>query len=265
MTFTKPVPFAEAVNLQAVKTALPMTLTSAQYRALGPAILNQATFAARVLHLQTLDQLGGLIQDVLGGAITPSRAAAEMRLFQQLLDDPLSDGRVARMVTTATEIAQGRGQFIAANNPDIVDAFPAWEYVRFEDRKDPRDWPARWNIAAVAGNDAPAARVLQETGRMIALKSSALWQHLGADFDDGIDNPFPPFAWGSGMGVIDAGRSDCIEVGLITADDLPAPADVSSALAPHLEATYEFRSAALRDALLARGDLKFTDGVLSPQ
>ncbi|MBR0198127.1 MAG: hypothetical protein IJQ34_08330, partial [Kiritimatiellae bacterium] len=68
--------------------------------------------------------------------------------------------------------------------------------------KNPRgDWPKRWQKAG--GKIFPG-------GRMIALKDDPVWVKLSV-----FDNPFPPFDWGSGMGLEDIGRKEAVKLGLI--------------------------------------------------
>lgn len=59
---------------------------------------------------------------------------------------------------------------------------------------------------------------------MIALKDSPIWAALGdgaGDYTDTLDNPFPPFAFNSGMDWRDVPRAECEELGLIAGDETP--------------------------------------------
>ena len=91
-------------------------------------------------------------------------------------------------------------------------AFPAYELVRVERRKLPRDWSARWKKAANEVNWEGVAR----NGSMIALKTSPIWAALSR-----FGNPFPPFDFNSGMGVRDIKKSKCREIGLLGEDEQP--------------------------------------------
>lgn len=175
---------------------------------------NPAT--ARATLRQTLADLGYRPADEIAGTIK----------------DLSSDERIKLVVKTNAELAQGAGNFIAGSDPDVIDAWPAQELYRQESREQPRNWDgtnpdgdkkltgfgSRWMMAAQAAGDAAAARVLEESGRMVALKSSEIWQALG-DSDDGLGNPYPPFAFNSGMWVRDVARKQAIELGLIGADE----------------------------------------------
>ena len=136
------------------------------------------------------------------------------------------------MVKTNVELAQGAGNYIAGHDDDVLDAWPAQELYRQEGRDQPRNWDgtnpkgdktltgfgSRWMFAAQASGDPDAARMLETTGRMIALKSSGIWQALG-DFEDGLGNPYPPFAFNSGMWVRDVPRKTAESLGLIDPDE----------------------------------------------
>ena len=53
---------------------------------------------------------------------------------------------------------------------------------------------------------------------MVALKTSPIWQALGdgaGGYRDTLGNPYPPFAYGSGLAWADVSRDEAIELGLI--------------------------------------------------
>ena len=107
-------------------------------------------------------------------------------------------------------------------------AFPAWELVRYESRRVPRDWPARWKAAGDSVGWVGASR---DFGEMVALKNSPIWQALGdgaGGYKDTLGNPYPPFAFTSGMFWDGVRRDRCIALGLIGPNDRPGvPAKVS--------------------------------------
>ena len=247
-------PFKEAVaNLQK-KGLLPTTLSSAQIRQLDGALKRQSVFSART----TLDGYLGEIKKTVASIIEPKQvlregetqtvtegynpATARAQLRDTLkkfgyapedgeagtIKDLSSDARLNLVVKTNTELAQGAGAFIQQNlDPDVVDEYPALELVRYEDRVKVRDWESRWQSAAAESGDTDAARVLQESGRMIALKASPIWDSLGngaGGYDDTLGNPFPPFAFNSGMWTEDVSRADAVDLGLIKEGQAAQPA-----------------------------------------
>jgi hypothetical protein len=271
--FNRPVQFEEAVKLQSVKTVLPTTLTSRQLAGLGADLKRRATFSAQTANAQYLDQVAGTITDILAGELTVAQGRLQLKAAQQALgmaDDMTgtgglttlgSDKRLELILNTNVNAARSYGQLIKGN--DTRDTFPAFELVRFEDRQDPRDWPRRFRQAAQAAGDGKAAFVLDQHNRMMARKDSKLWQRLGDLFDDGLGNPYPPFAFNSGMDWLEVERDEAIDLGLITDDTEIAAAEVPE-FNEELQSSYEFRDQRLQDALTATGLVKFITGVLVP-
>ncbi len=146
----------------------------------------------------------------------------------------------------ATEVAQGAGNYVRANDADTVEAYPGWELLRVYDRdvprgfkigtkgelvEDPEDaWPARWRAAAEGLEDEDAIiGILETTERMIALKSSEIWQRLGdgvGGYDDTLGNPFPPFAFNSGFDVNEVSDKEAVELGLLGANEQAEGAEI---------------------------------------
>ena len=132
----------------------------------------------------------------------------------------------------AVNVMRGGARFLADNyDQDELDEFPAWELRRVYDRDVPRgfkrgpkgtlipvpddDWPSRWKDACDAAGDDDARRVFDDTGRMVALKSSGVWQELGTNRDDTLGNPYPPFAFNSGFDCDGIARKEAEQLGLI--------------------------------------------------
>jgi len=87
---------------------------------------------------------------------------------------------------------------IQAETDASLSLFPAYELVRFGKSRVPRDdWHLRWKSAGDACGWEGASRT-----RMMARKDSPIWQELGngaGGFTDTLENPYPPFAFGSSM------------------------------------------------------------------
>ena len=119
-----------------------------------------------------------------------------------------------------TQVANGAGHFSSQNSdPVLIDEFPALEFLKVYDREPPeKTWKARWQAACAAANDEKASTVFAKTRRMVALKSSSVWQQLGdgaGGYDDTLGNPFPPFTFDSGFDVDEISRKEVQELGLI--------------------------------------------------
>lgn len=140
----------------------------------------------------------------------------------------------------AKEVAQGAADYILQNDDPVrVEMFPALELVRIYPREVPRGseddpngpqnaWDVgRWPSACKAAGDEGALDLFNDTGRMVALKNSEVWKELGngaGGYDDCLGNPFPPFAFNSGMAVEEIGRREAIDLGLMTAKQQPKAA-----------------------------------------
>lgn len=145
--------------------------------------------------------------------------------------DLSSDQRINLVVDTNVKLAQGAGHFVQANaSPDVVDLWPAWEFIRSEDRKEPRQWEGAnglWAQACRRAKDMRALECYGRTDRMCAVKSSETWiQISNPDFTPGgIGEPYDPVAFGTGMGREEMSRDECEEIGLIEPGEQAEPAD----------------------------------------
>ena len=128
------------------------------------------------------------------------------------LDALASTTRVDLVVKTTRMANESLKQLEEASDPLQKELNPAWELVRDEFRKEPRDWDTRWMEAA---NRVMWQGVCTDTSRMIAKKDSPIWNELGTGFDDSIGNPYPPFFWSSGMGweIVTAEECEGLEFG----------------------------------------------------
>lgn len=130
-----------------------------------------------------------------------------------------SEGKLDFIVKTQRRMAQSLGQ-LAAQTPGQIARYPAWRLVRGGTRRVPRDdWDRRWAAAGFACGWQGAC-----SDDYVALKDSPIWAELGdgaGGFRDAIGNPFPPFAFGSGMTWKRVSREEAKELGLIeeTEDD----------------------------------------------
>jgi len=124
------------------------------------------------------------------------------------ITDVGSRARLGLIYDMQIQQAQGYATWKQDQSPDVLAMVPAQELVRIERRKQPRDWEARWTAAG--------GKLVN--GRMVALKTDPVWQAISR-----FGTPFPPFDFGSGMGLRDVMRSEAVELGLIGPDDVPEP------------------------------------------
>lgn len=184
---------------------------------------NQAMFSARTTSTAYLERVKEVLQEYEDGVgeaepqadqetITQGKARARMQMLEELqslgiveeapgdsgrITDLASSIRLNLILETNAQVAHSLDQIQSSSDPVMKIMFPAWEFIRDEHRNEPRDWSARWEESAAAVGYVGVAR--NAGGRMVALKTSPIWARLGS-YDDGLGNPFPPFAFGSGMG-----------------------------------------------------------------
>lgn len=203
-----------------------------------------------------LDDLRDIVQPPPAGQAAPGRGSSGQATPAMLVDDLakvieryedseeiIENLNLRFKAQIATEVMRGAGRFVSQNFDQAeLDEFPALELLRVYAREVPRgfergakgalvpvpddDWPSRWSDACEASGDDDAADVLQRTGRMVALKSSGVWEQLGTNRDDTLGNPYPPFAFNSGYDVNNIAYAEAVELGLLDVGDRPARAPV---------------------------------------
>ena len=210
----------------------------------------RSVFSARVTNADYLQEIADTVDGLLSGKF--GMAEARFRLFKKLkqlgydpavgfpddmatippaergtLQDQSSDARITLVLETNMRIAANYGRMVEGNSPFARHAYPAWELVRLYQRHTPRGtpeshtagWEARWRDAGDSVNWEGAV-----TQPMAALKDSPIWQALGdgaGGYDDTLSNPFPPFAFNSGLAWRAVDRKDCVLFGLITGEETP--------------------------------------------
>lgn len=207
------------------KAIMPTHLSSDEIREFWAAeIRRRAFFSARTAEADYLKRLREICAAVADGRM--DNATARMLLRAKLDEvgyDPEAAGdtglrnlasrrRLDLILDTQRKMAHSAA-LVAAQTPETLDTWPAWRLERHGERNHPRkDWAARWNAAGESVGWEGAAR-----GAMVALKASPIWQALGdgaGGFNDTLGNPFPPFAYGSGLDWSPVGRDDAAALGI---------------------------------------------------
>ena len=215
----------KAVSRFDSRRATPSSRTSAEWERVAPALREKCFFSARVNDAEVL----GKMRELLGAAIDSSKRDSSKALVSQdkfisemkdflrsrgytmggsKLTDITSRRRLGLIYDMNIQEAREYARYVRGQDADALDMYPAQEFLRVESRRVPRtDWPARWRAAGgkIRG------------GRMVALKSDSVWTNLSR-----FGRPYPPFDYGSGMGVEDVDREEAIELGLLPADDEPS-------------------------------------------
>lgn len=217
-------PDAKAVSRFESRRATPSSMSSADWEKIAPAIREKCFFSARVNNAEVLGKMRELIGEAVDSAkrspqkalLSRDKFISEMKEYLRgkgysmggsKLTDITSRRRLGLIYQMNVDEAREYGRYVRGQNSDLLNAYPAWEFVRVEERRVPRsNWRERWLAAGgkIYG------------GRMVALKSDAVWINLSR-----FGRPYPPFDFGSGMGVEDVDRTEAINLGLLP-DDEPA-------------------------------------------
>lgn len=282
MTTTSVNPFLAGMRRAASQGLVPTSMSSREIGLrLSGEVRRAARFSARVENARVLQTISDTVGAIVGGVTEASQARrdagdgplllsmadAKAELLRVLdetgyqpadgeagtIKDLRSDRRRDLILETNEALIENHGRWVAAQDPIVLDAFPAWELVRISPAEEPRNWLTRWMMAG--------GQIFR--GRMIALKGASVWDALGDTrlFDDALGNPYPPFAWNSGMDLRDIDRQEAEELGVIP-KGAAAPRPDIRALTEAMQVAGERFDGAIRAALEADPDLYFDGDVL---
>ena len=227
-------------DIERVKELLPTSLGSDEIREhYAREILQRSIIVARMENARYLAKIRDVCTAMAAGEINAADARAQLlAVLEQMGHSPQDEGglRNPASIRRLNLILDTQRQMAASvarlSEETEATAFmdPAWELVRMGTRRVPReDWPARWRAA---GNSVGWEGALKD--RFIALKSSPIWQALGdgsGGFTDTLGNPYPPFAFSSGMDWVAVDRDTCEKLGLVKSSD-PASIPERPSLSP---------------------------------
>lgn len=195
------------------KALVASNIDSRQWNSIQAGLRDRAFFSSRVAQANILDALQKRTAEYSDGHTSISEIRKRMRQdletmhytpeagTEGTIKDLYSKARLDVIIKQNVATARGFIRWAEGNEPGAYAAFPAQEFKRVHPRKHGRpDWPERW---AKAGGKFYG-------GRMIALKDDPVWTNLSI-----FGTPYPPFDWGSGMGVRDIDRKTAIELKLI--------------------------------------------------
>jgi hypothetical protein len=228
-----------AVAAIQAKTPIGSPLDSAGWEKVPLALRESAQFSARIESMRFLQRVQDRLETAMkllrrqgegtdggeGAFQTREKFVAELqkiareegldpRNFDEVaklggLQDPTSVRRLNLIHDIQTENAQEFAKWKMDQDPDVLNAFPAQEFIRVSPRLHPRlDWRQRWIEAG--------GRI--RGGRMVALKTDPVWIELSR-----FGRPWPPFDYGSGMGLRDISRREAIALGLMEKDERIQP------------------------------------------
>lgn len=199
-------------------------MKSADWSSIQAGLRDRAFFSATVDDARRLAVMRAAVSKVAAGELDESQArlaireALERTGYQRPDDvkegsirDLYSQRRLDLVIQTNVAEARGYVRYLEGTSEGALAAFPCQELVRTQNRKAPRNWPEIWK-----GHGGS----LYGSGRMIALKTDPIWTAISR-----FGHPWPPFDFGSGMGLRDVGRREAIRYGVISADDPPPKID----------------------------------------
>jgi hypothetical protein len=215
-------------------------LSSAEIDGVRAGFKDRAFFSARIESVRDLQVKQQQVADWLGsvkredGALT-TRASAISAIMASAkregiatgtgkVSDPGSVARAQVVVDTNADLARGYVSHVQQSSTGSRLAFPAQELIRIEERQAKRDWTSKWT-----SNGGKLYGV-----RMIALKEDPVWTKISR-----FGVPYPPFDYGSGMGVEEVDYDTCIELGVITESYKPE-GDIIKDFNATLEADMDF-------------------------
>lgn len=226
------------------KALVAADIPSREWSAVQAGLRNRAFFMSRVTSERILHEARQGVRDRLEKGKSASEVRRDLRGAISLPDrpeDPAERGtirdiytkrRLDVMIEQNARQAKGYADHLRATTGGALLAFPGYALVRERQSREPRDWDARWRKAAEAVG---WRGVNRKTAEKVALKTSPIWVKLSA-----FGNPFPPFDWGSGMGLDDVERERCAALGLVgggIAEQRPPRLDLNG----HLEMAVSFR------------------------
>jgi hypothetical protein len=298
MLLLRPMRFLAALTELAKKALVPTALNTEQLREIDASIRRQSLFSARMTQLRALQALKDGLEGMLEGQ--DNLATAKLRLtelYRELgydaeaggfpqdapgtvpparqgsLQDLASDKRLNLTIATNYRIAANQ-TFVAKTQAERrLYLYPCYELVRIGRVRTPRGFKRRKSgtLEPVPGDDwqarflAAGGELWDKGTRMIALKTSDVWQKLGdgaGGHEDTLGNPFPPFAFGSKYGLREVARDEALLLGVLTPSQ-PGQSRQPGQAVPRVQSKAE--AAGLDPALVAamRRDLaKQEDGTL---
>ena len=202
------------------KALVGSSLDSSQWNQIQAGFRNRAFFSSRVAEVNILAAMRERVAKYAEGETDLSKIRMMIRDDlrranyapepgeENTIKDLFTQSRLDAIIKTNVAQAYGFMQYAEGMSPGAFAAFPAQEFTRIRHSRKPReDWPQRW---AKAGGKVYG-------GKMIALKDDPVWTRLSV-----FGNPFPPFDWGSGMGVLDVDGPEAERLGLVTREELRA-------------------------------------------
>lgn len=253
------------------KALVGSSLNSREWNLVQAGLRDRAFFSSQVESAKILHAARKMVADRAGGQLSASEIRRDLRKVisstgyrppegkEATLQDLYSKRRLDTIIRTNVEQARGYVRHLDGMKPGAFAAFPGQELIRVRERKAKRDWVTRWKNAGGQFYN----------GRMIALRDDPIWERISV-----FGNPFPPFDWGSGMGVRAVSRRDSIALGVITDEavrekvqalkaEKPVAMNENLAVSVTPEEESELRQAFGDQIAIENGEARWRDGLVS--
>lgn len=253
------------------KALIGSSLNSREWNLVQAGLRDRAFISSQVESIRILHAARRMVADRAGGQLSASEIRRDLRKVisstgyrppegkEGTLQDLYSKRRLDTIIKTNVEQARGYVRHLDGMKPGAFAAFPGQELIRVRERKEKRDWATRWKNAGGQFYN----------GRMIALRDDPIWERISV-----FGNPFPPFDWGSGMGVRAVSRRDSIALGVITDEavrekvqalkaEKPVSMNENLAVSVTPEEESELRQAFGDQIAIENGEARWRDGLVS--
>lgn len=253
------------------KALVGSSLNSREWNLVQAGLRDRAFISSQVESMRILHAARRMVADRAGGQLSASEIRRDLRKVisstgyrppegkEGTLQDLYSKRRLDTIIRTNVEQARGYVRHLDGMKPGAFAAFPGQELIRVRERKEKRDWATRWKNAG--------GRFYN--GRMIALRDDPIWERISV-----FGNPFPPFDWGSGMGVRAVSRRDSIALGVVTDNEVrdkvqelkaekPVSMNENLAVSVTPEEESELRQAFGDQIAIENGEARWRDGLVS--
>ncbi|MEI6655351.1 MAG: hypothetical protein WCP45_11325 [Verrucomicrobiota bacterium] len=269
-------PLAEAVASLDQRTPLGSAMNSREWERVPAALRMRALFSATMEDERVLQDIKtrlasrlALVKPEGGSHMDRGLFIEEMRkeltaagykrggVKRGSLRDMKSSARLGLIWDMNLAQAQGFAKWKAGMDPDMLAAAPAQELIRIKPRREIRDWPLVWAEHGGTFHGEPGTDYPYAPGRMVAVKTSPILRHISR-----FGTPWPPFDWGSGMGLKTILRAEAERLRLISPEDIIQPLDIpfNDSLQASLEGLPEDRRRVILKSLL--GDVEIAGDVI---
>ena len=266
--------FSQAFQSFGRRVNLPAELTSEEWTSVPREIRERSFFLSRVTDAEILQRFREGVEDVIAGRKGVDTVDKELEFFlrhrgyvptpgeQGGLKDLSSGIRIATVLNTNLDMARGHAQWVRKQT--AIRFFPIQLLLRVAPREERRDLPRIWREAMERLGTATKAVQIVERDPLAddpldeflcyAPLNDPIWTEISA-----FAQPYPPFDWGSGVGVESEPASRAEELGIELGPEDFEPQFRS--MNEGLEATPDVQDPVLKEALAERmGRLGEWDG-----